>query len=103
MLDGEIIGGAGIYPSNGLPEKTSELVKMYLRPSARGKGLGRTLIGKSLGFAKAAGYTQVYLETMPELQQAANVYRKFGFNDLSGPMGNTGHFFCEVWMLKKLY
>ena len=37
--DGIILGGAGIFPSNGLPEGTCELVKMYLIPQARGFGL----------------------------------------------------------------
>lgn len=96
------VGGAGIYPSDGLPGTTCELVKMYLVPEARGMGLGRTLIEKSLAFAAAAGYEQAYLETMPELQQAASVYSKFGFTHLDNPMGNTGHNFCKVWMLKKL-
>src|SRR5882724_8435516 len=67
-LNGEIIGGGGIYPTDGLPSDTCELVKMYLLPQARGIGLGRTLIEKSLAFAKEAGYTNVYLESMPELK-----------------------------------
>ena len=98
----EIIGGAGIYPSEGLPEGVCELVKMYLKPHARGRGWGRTLIEKCLAFAAAHGYSSVYLETMPELQQAVSVYRKFGFSYLDKAMGNTGHYGCEVWMLKKL-
>jgi putative acetyltransferase len=100
--NGEVLGGAGIYPSNGLPEQTCELVKMYLRPEARGKGLGKLLIAKSLEFAKGFGYLQVYIETMPELRKAVSVYEKFGFEYLNGPLGNTGHFGCDVWMLKPL-
>jgi putative acetyltransferase len=30
------------------------------------------------------------------------VYETFGFRYLTGPMGNTGHFGCELWMLKEL-
>ncbi|MEO6611788.1 MAG: GNAT family N-acetyltransferase [Chitinophagaceae bacterium] len=100
--NGEIVGGGGIYPTDGLPPDTCELVKMYLLPTARGTGLGRTLIEKSLAFAKEAGYEQVYLETMPELKQALNVYAKFGFEYLKGPMGNSGHTGCSLWMLKEL-
>ena len=100
--DGVILGGVGIYPTEGLPEDTCELVKMYLVPSARNKGLGGLLIHKSLEFAKEAGYKQVYLESMPELQKALSVYEKFGFEYLTGPMGNSGHFGCSRWMLKKL-
>ena len=101
-LNGEIVGGGGIYPTDGLPFDTCELVKMYLMPHARGTGLGRTLIEKSLAFAKEAGYNQVYLESMPELKQALKVYAKFGFEYLKGPMGNSGHTGCSLWMLKGL-
>ncbi len=99
---GEILGGGGIYPTRGLPADTCELVKMYLLPQARGTGLGRTLIEKSLEFAKETGYKKVYLETMPELKQALNVYARFGFDYLKGPMGNSGHTGCSLWMLKQL-
>ena len=99
---GELIGGAGIFPSPGLPEGTCELVKMYLSPAARGKGIGKMLIDKALEFAGEAGYRNVYIETMPELRKAMLVYEKFGFKYLDGPMGNTGHFGCDVWMLKEL-
>lgn len=101
-IDGKIVGGAGIYPSDGLPADTCELVKMYLLPEARGVGLGKTLIEKSLQFARDNGYNNVYLESMPELKKALKVYEKFGFTYLDGPMGNTGHFGCELWMIKKL-
>jgi len=98
-LNGQLIGGAGIYPSAGLPPDTCELVKMYLSPEARGKGTGKTLIEKALQFAREAGYKKVYIETMPELRKAMSVYEKFGFRYLDGPLGQTGHFGCGVWML----
>ena len=98
----KLVGGAGIFPSGGLPEGTCELVKMYLIPAARGLGLGKLLIERCLSFAKQAGYKRIYLETMPELKQALNVYAKFGFEYLKGPMGNSGHTGCSLWMLKKL-
>jgi putative acetyltransferase len=101
-LNDKIVGGSGIYPSDGLPPDVCELVKMYLLPEARGLGLGRDLIKRSLAFAKSAGYNKVYLETMPELKQALKVYEKFGFTYLDGPMGNTGHFGCDRWMILEL-
>ncbi len=100
-INNEIVGGGGIYPTLGLPADTCELVKMYLLPHARGTGLGRILIEKSLAYAKEAGYKNVYLESMPELKQALKVYAKFGFEYLKGPMGNSGHTGCSLWMLKK--
>ena len=99
LINNEIVGGAGIYPTDGLPSDTCELVKMYLLPKARGAGLGRELINRSLEFAKSAGYKKVYLESMPELTKALGIYEKFGFKYLNGPMGNSGHFGCDKWML----
>jgi putative acetyltransferase len=99
---GKILGGGGIFPSEGLPSGTCELVKMYLRPDARNIGLGRKLIGLCLEKAAEMGYQLVYLETLPELKQAVKVYEKFGFTYLHGPMGNTGHFGCNVWMIHDL-
>jgi putative acetyltransferase len=100
--NGQIIGGGGIFPSSGLPADTCELVKMYLLPQARGLGLGRKLINDCLAAAKKLGYEKIYLETMPELKEALKTYEKFGFHYLKGPMGNTGHFGCALWMLKTI-
>ena len=99
IINEQVAGGAGIYPSDGLPAETCELVKMYLHPTARGKGLGKKLIEKALDFARSAGYKKVYLESMPELEKALSVYEKFGFYYLDGPLGNTGHYGCTKWML----
>jgi len=100
--DGKIVGGGGIYPTEGLPADTCELVKMYLVPEVRGTGLGRTIIEKCLNTARELGFNKVYLESMPELKQALKVYEKFGFTYLCSPMGNTGHTDCDLYMLKIL-
>lgn len=102
LLNDQLVGGGGIYPTDGLPADTCELVKMYLHPDARGLNLGKALIETSIAFAKEAGYRQVYLETMPELKQALHVYARFGFQYLDEPMGNSGHTGCSLWMLKEI-
>ena len=60
------------------------------------------IIADCLEKAADLGFDNVYLETMPELQQAMKVYEKFGFQYLNWPLGNSGHFGCSRWMLKKL-
>jgi putative acetyltransferase len=52
--------------------------------------------------AKTLGYKQIYLETMPELRHAIGLYEKAGFNYLPGPLGSSGHFGCDLWMIKHL-
>ncbi len=102
LQDDRIVGGAGYFPTEGLPNGTCELVKMYLTATVRGLGLGRQMIDFVMAEAKAMGYTQVYLETMPELKKAVAVYEQFGFNYLTGPMGNSGHNGCDIWMIRPL-
>lgn len=97
-VDRKIVGGGGIYPTDGLPSDTCELVKMYLLPEARGIGLGRSIIEKCLQTARDFGFRKIYLETMPELKLALKVYEKFGFTYLCAPMGNSGHFGCDLHM-----
>jgi putative acetyltransferase len=98
----ELLGGAGLFPTPGLEPGWCELVKMYLRKEARGLGLGRKLIAHCLEEARRNNYHTVYLETMPELRKAVSVYEQFGFEYLNGPVGNSGHFGCDVWMKKTL-
>ena len=98
----KLIGGGGIFPSQGLPTGTCELVKLYLVPEARGIGLGAALMKRCISAARELNYNAIYIESMPELNKAVGLYESFGFTHLSGPLGNTGHFGCDIWMLKKL-
>ena len=100
-MNGEVVGGAGIYPTKGIPEDTTELVKMYLVPSARGLGIGKTLIEKCIQYAREKGYIRLYLESMPELKRAISVYEQFGFKYLEKQF-DTEHVGCAVWMIKNL-
>ena len=100
--EGNLLGGGGIYPTNGLPDKTCELVKLYLDAAARGTGLGKQLLLKAMDWAKENGYNQVYLESMPELAKAVSIYENVGFTRINQPLGNSGHDGCDIWMTKKL-
>ena len=100
--DSEILGGGGIFPTEGLGADTCELVKMYLLPVARGLGLGLALLQKCIDFARSHNYKNIYLETMPELALAIKLYQKTGFKMLNGPLGQSGHFGCGIWMILNL-
>jgi putative acetyltransferase len=102
VLKNEVLGGSGVYPTPGLPEDTCELVKLYLLPSARGKGIGTLLIKTCITAAIKNNYKRMYLETMPELTAALPLYEKLGFTYLDRPMGNSGHGGCSLWMIKTL-
>jgi len=100
--NGIMAGGCGIYPTPALPEHCAELVKFYLLPQFRGKGIGRALMEKCFESAREIGYRQLYLESLPELSKAVSMYIKSGFRHIPHALGNSGHFGCNIWMIKDL-
>ena len=100
--NGKIYGGAGISHLNEANYNICELQKMYFLPSIRGKGLGDQMIEKCLVFALDNKYKYCYIETLPYMKEAQKLYLKKGFSYIEGPIGNTGHTSCNVWLIKKL-
>lgn len=92
------VGGCGIYPTDGLPEGYSELVKFYLSANSRGKGIGKLLMHRAIESAIDLGYYRLYLESFPELKKAVSLYEKFGFVEINNSLGNSGHHACTIWM-----
>jgi len=100
--NGKLLGGCGIYPTNGLPERCVELVKFYIAPDSRGEGVGQLLLQLNINTAKGFNYSQLYLESFPELARAVGMYSGLGFKQLNQPLGNSGHYACSIWMVKEL-
>ncbi len=101
-INKNIVGGVGIYPTDGLPSGICELVKMYIDKDFRGFGIGKLLLTQAVKYAKSKYYSAIYLESMPELDKAVSIYNHMGFKSLSAPLGNTGHFSCPIWMLMEI-
>jgi len=102
VAGGKIAGCCGIYPTNGLPENCVELVKFYLSTESRKRGIGKTLLAKSIESARNFGYTKFYLESLPQFNDAISLYEKQGFVRLDKPMGESGHNACNIWMVKEM-
>jgi putative acetyltransferase len=101
-VNGELVGCCGVYPTEGLPKDTAELVKFYILSKARGIGIGKQLMEKAISSAMEFGYRNIYLESMPEFAKAVSMYTKLGFKMLDHAMGNSGHTSCNIWMLKRI-
>jgi putative acetyltransferase len=100
--EGKLMGGAGIGPLPKADNRVCELQKMYFSPAARGKGWGDLMIKKCLEAARDWGYSQVYIETMPFMKAAQKLYVRHGFEYIDGPLGDTGHYSCPVYLLKTM-
>ena len=98
--DGNIVGGAGIGNIDGTPQ-ICELQKMYCLPTARGSGISHTLMDTALAYAREF-YAKCYLETLENMTAAQRFYEKYGFQRIAAPIGQTGHFACDVRYIKDL-
>jgi len=96
--DGEVMGGCGFFPTEGLPEGYAEVVKFYLSPRVRGKGYGSRLFRLVIDEARKAGYTYLYIESFPEFADAVKMYARHGFTDLPHRLGNSGHTATSIHM-----
>ena len=100
--DGKVVGGCGVAPLENGDDSVCELQKMYFAPEIRGTGYAEKIIEKCLEFAKTQSFEICYLETLSFMTTAQKLYKRIGFENICGPMGNTGHNSCEVWMTRKL-
>lgn len=79
-IAGEAVGCAAVRSFD--PPTIAELKRMYLRPAARGAGIGRTLCLAALDTARELGYAAVRLDTIAELETANHIYTSLGFRQI---------------------
>jgi len=101
-LDSLPVGCVALRPLNDLSPTTCELKRMYVRPFARGHGIGRLLADRLLADARSLGYTVMKLDSDTDSRFAAAItlYRSLGFIECarynSDPDPKT------VWFEKRL-
>jgi GNAT superfamily N-acetyltransferase len=74
--EGAVIGSAAV---RRLPDGTAELRRLYVRPPARGLGLGKKLVAAAVDRARELGYTVMRLDTLPRMEEARGIYESLGF------------------------
>lgn len=81
-VNGAVVGCVGLRPYG---EGKCEMKRLYLRPQARGLGLGRRLAELTVTAAEEIGYPVMRLDTVPKLATAIALYRDMGFVEVSEP------------------
>jgi GNAT superfamily N-acetyltransferase len=71
----EPAGLAGVYVKDG----SCDLISMWVRPSARGKGVGEALITAAADWARSRGHDAVFLWVTESNPPARLLYERCGF------------------------
>lgn len=80
---GALVGSAAV---KHLPDGAAELKRLYVRPAARGTGLGKRLAEAAVDRARDLGYAVIRLDTLPKMEVACGIYASLGFEP------------CEPWV-----
>ena len=92
-LDGEAVGCGGVRM---LSPARGEIKHVWLRPAARGTGLGRALLAELERRAADLGASEVVLDTNERLVAAQSLYRSSGYVDIEPYNDNATHWFRKA-------
>lgn len=83
--DGQAVGCVALRPQEGA---AGEMKRLYVRPAARGLGLGRRLVDVVCAMARQAGYERLRLDTLPSMTAAQVMYAARGFRSIAPYIAN---------------
>jgi len=79
-MDGRKAVGCGALRSLGSGQNlTCEMKRLYVRPEARGLGVGKIIVRRLIQEGVHLGYTAMVLDTLERLEAAIHLYELLGF------------------------
>ena len=101
FVDGQL---AGCGAMRALPEAdyadACEMKRLYVRRAFRGFGLGRLLAQALLDRAAQAGYSNMLLDTLDDMEAARSLYEALGFEEIPpyyfNPIPGAHYLRCDL-------
>jgi GNAT superfamily N-acetyltransferase len=78
-FDGDVVACGA---TRRLEPTVAEIKRMYVRPSARGRGFGRQILAALESTSRQAGVTRLILETGDRQPEAVSLYQTAGFSPI---------------------
>jgi len=81
-----------------LPGGLGEVMRVFVEPAARNRGVGALLMGAVEAAARGHGLTRVRLDTRTELTEARRLYARHGYQ----PAAPFNDGWADLWLAKSL-
>lgn len=81
----KVLGCVALRPVDA---QTGEMKRLYVRPAARGRQLGRRLAERICDEARRAGYSRICLDTLASMDAALSLYGSMGFRPVDAYVFN---------------
>lgn len=82
---------AGCVCLKGHDTTTSELKRLYVRPSFRGQNIGQQLVNRLVEEARQCRYQRIVLDSHGSMTKAHAIYEAAGFRRVNAPEGFPEH------------
>lgn len=73
---------AGTAALRAMDTYSCEAKRLYVCPQHRGQGVGRALLNRLIVEARAAGYREMFADTLKFMSPALQMYKQFGFSEV---------------------